>query len=96
MTLLYAVGVLQTFVFNKRWSYRHRGTATAAFMRYGIVYLCGYVLNLAVLIWLVDRVGYPHQLVQGAMIIVLALATFLSLKLWVFAPPAHVTTREAS
>ena len=91
MTLLYAIGVLQTFVFNKRWSYRHRGAATAAFIRYGIVYLCGYASNLAVLFVLVDHLGYPHQLVQGAMIITLAILTFLSLKLWVFAQPAHAT-----
>jgi putative flippase GtrA len=90
MTLLYAVGVLQTFAMNKRWSYRHRGAAGLAFVRYGIVYLAGYLLNLGVLLVLVDRLGYPHQLVQGAMIVVIALFTFVTLKLWVFAerPPA--------
>jgi putative flippase GtrA len=85
MTLLYAAGVLQTFLFNKRWTFSHGGAHRGPFVRYLLAYLSGYVLNLAVLLVLVDWARWPHQAVQGAMIIVLAVMLFLLQKYWVFA-----------
>ncbi len=84
MTLLYAVGVVQTFILNKRWSFRHQGENRTAFVRYCISYSFGYVINLAALYILVDTIGYPHQIVQGAMIIALAVILFALQKFWVF------------
>ncbi len=84
MTSLYIVGVMQTFVFNKRWSFKHNGMVRTALFRYWIVYALGYFINLLALMILVDHVGFPHQLVQGIMIIVLAILLFLAQKLWVF------------
>jgi putative flippase GtrA len=86
MTILYAVGVLQTFFFNKKWTFKQDGAVPAAFYRYCIAYGAGYLLNLAVLYVLVDLQGYPHQLVQATMIVVLAMMLFLSQKFWVFRP----------
>ena len=57
-----------------------------AFYRYCTVYGLGYLLNLAVLYFLVDLHGYPHQSVQAAMIITLAVLLFISQKYWVFRP----------
>jgi len=89
MTLLYALGVIQTFFFNKRWSFRHGGTDGPAFVRYCASYVIGYGLNLAALWVLVDRLGYAHQIVQGIVILVLAVMLFLLQKSWVFpATPA--------
>ena len=89
MSLLYALGVIQTFFFNKRWSFRHGGTHGPAFVRYCASYALGYGVNLAALWVLVDRIGYPHQIVQGIMILALAMMLFLLQKFWVFpATPA--------
>lgn len=84
MSLLYIVGALQTFVFNKKWTFSHEGQLSATFVRYISVYLGGYVINLGILFLLVDRLGYPHQCVQGVMILVLAVFLFVMQKLWVF------------
>ena len=84
MTLLYVLGVVQTFLFNKRWSFKHGGMHGPAFVRYCISYGLGYVLNLVVLIVFVDRFGYPHQIVQGVMVLSLAVMLFLLQKFWVF------------
>lgn len=86
MTLLYAVGVAQTFIFNKKWSFRHGGNAAGAFTRYAASYAAGYALNLFALWLFVDRMGVPHQIVQGIMIVTLAVFLFLAQKFWVFAP----------
>lgn len=86
MTLLYVVGVTQTFFFNKRWSFRHGGIHGPAFARYCIAYGLGYVINLLALIMFVDRMGYPHEIVQGVMVLSLAVMLFLLQKFWVFRP----------
>lgn len=84
MTLLYLLGVLQTFVFNKRWTFGHRGSHGVVFFRYCMAYGLGYVINLLVLLVLVDQHGYPHEIVQGVMILSLAVMLFLLQKYWVF------------
>lgn len=84
MSLLYCVGVLQTFVFNKKWSFRFDGAATPALVRYATAYALGYVINFAALMLLVDQMGLPHQWVQGAMIVVVAVILFLAQRYWVF------------
>jgi putative flippase GtrA len=88
MTVLYCVGLLQTFVFNKKWTFEHGDSHSTVFVRYCIAYALGYAINVAVLLVLVDTLGYPHQLVQGAMILLLAVMLFLAQKYWVFAPVA--------
>ena len=92
MTLLYGIGVAQTFIFNKRWSFRHGGLHGPAFARYCIAYGLGYVINLVVLIVLVDRMGYPHEIVQGVMVLSLAVMLFLLQKFWVFRPSSASST----
>ncbi len=84
MSLAYLIGVAQTFLFNKRWTFDHEGRHASALLRYMSVYAGGYVANLLVLAWLVDDLGYPHQIVQGAMILILAAVFFLLQKFWVF------------
>jgi putative flippase GtrA len=86
MTLLYVVGLLQTFVFNKRWTFQHVGAHRKVFFRYCAAYGFGYVINIGALFILVDLCGFPHQLVQGVMILSLAVMLFLIQKYWVFGP----------
>ena len=93
MSLLYVVGVLQTFLFNRNWTFSHDGPKRRALIRYFCAYGFGYLVNLAVLVILVDHFRLPHQPVQGAMIFVLAGLLFLLQKFWVFRP-AH-PPREA-
>ena len=95
MTLLYALGVTQTFFFNKNWSFRHGGTHGPAFVRYCASYGLGYVVNLAALFVLVDRLGYPHQIVQGAMVLSIAVMLFLLQKFWVFRLNTTLPTANA-
>ena len=90
MTLLYAIGVAQTFYFNKRWSFRYGETQRPAFVRYCVSYALGYVINLIALWVLVDNLGYPHQIVQGALVLSLAVLLFVLQKFWVFrTKPLH-------
>jgi putative flippase GtrA len=85
MSTLYGIGVLQTFVFNKKWSFNHKGATSRTFVRYVAAYLCGYFLNLAALAILVDGYELSHRIVQGCMVVFLAVWLFMLQKFWIFA-----------
>lgn len=76
MTLLYGVGILQTFYFNRRWSFRHTEAPRQPFMRYLMLYLAAWILNWIVLAYLVDGVGLSHFWVQGVMIVLIGVLMF--------------------
>lgn len=86
MSLLFCLGTLQTFVFNKRWSFKYRGRDRMVMLRYLCAYGIGYLVNLAALLVLVDHLHYRHATVQGVMILGVAALMFLLQKFWVFAP----------
>lgn len=94
MTLLFAVGTLQTFFFNKQWTFKHRGNLQQALVKYVVIYGIAYLLNLLALFFLVDHIGYPHQLVQGVTVFALALMLFITLRHWVFANSRDFTASE--
>lgn len=87
MTILFALGTLQTFGLNKRWTFEHRGFVHSTFVKYIAAYCLCYLLNLVALLILVDHLGLPHQGVQGVMILALAIMLFMLQKLWVFRRP---------
>lgn len=97
MTLMYLIGVIQTFFFNKRWSFEFNKNNHPTFIRYVITYVVVYFANLLALYFLVDRMGMPHQLVQGGMIIVFASVLFLVQRYWIFADisQAKMSTAES-
>lgn len=84
MTLLYIIGVTQTFIFNKKWTFSHSGTVKNTFWRYITVYGVGYLMNLTILAICVDALRWPHQYVQGVTILIIAVWLFLTQKFWVF------------
>lgn len=96
MSLLYVVGVLQTFVFNRKWSFGFVGAVKPAFVRYTIVYATGYIINFLVLMLLVDLNGFPHQFVMGSMVLFMAVFFFICQKFWVFGVKASVLPRSVT
>lgn len=93
MTLLYAAGVIQSFAFNRTWSFRHNGTHGPAFARYVMTYGLGYLVNLAALYFFADRLGWPHEVVQASMVLVVAVLLFVLQKFWVFRHPGGAVPR---
>lgn len=91
MTAVFALGVLQTFVLNKRWSFAYHGPRGRAMLRYLIAYAAAYTINLTAMLLLVDVEGFSHRVVQAVMVVVVALFLFLVQRLWVFrSPPISV------
>jgi putative flippase GtrA len=90
MTLLFATGALQTFIFNKLWTFDYHGIIRTSFAKYLVIYCFAYVFNLVALFFFVDHLGYEHQIVQGLIIIFTGVVLFTLQRYWVFG--ASVTT----
>lgn len=90
MSALYAVGAAIGYVSNRRLTFAHRGSHWRSGLKYAFVHAVGYLFNWAILSVFVDRMGYPHQVVQAFAIFVVAAYLFLAFKLFVFAPTAPV------
>ena len=84
MTIIYAAGVTFTYLMNRNWTFVYSGPRRAALLRYLLVYGLGYGINFLGLSVMVDRLSYPHKVVQAGLILVLAIALFLAQKFWVF------------
>ena len=84
MTLLYGIGILQSFLLNRQWTFGHHGHISHGFIRYLLMYAAGYCINLTGLYLLVDIAGFPHQIIQLLIAVPLAIMFFVLLRLWVF------------
>ena len=84
MSLLYGAGATVSFFGNRKLTFSHSGSLLGSGIRYVIAHCFGYLINLAILILMVDRLGYPHQWVQAAAVFVVAIFLFLAFKYFVF------------
>lgn len=84
MTVLFVIGVAISFLLNRNWSFADKGSVSGSLTRFVIVYMTGYGLNLMALMVFFDRLGYPHQWVQGIATIVIAVVLFLLNRYFVF------------
>ncbi len=84
MSLLYGVGAAIGFMGNRRFTFAHKGSLVGTGIRYAIAHCFGYFLNLAILIVMVDKLGYTHQWVQAVAIFIVAGFLFMTFKYFVF------------
>ena len=84
MTVTYCSGVVMGFMLNRRFTFAFGGEGSAAFVRYVCAYVLGYFINFFGLWLLARNLGIPHEIVQGWMILGIAVLLFLLQKYWVF------------
>jgi putative flippase GtrA len=84
MTLAYGMGMIISFVGNRKWTFGHRGHFVPTLIRFAIANLVGYGVNFGLLWLFVSRCGLPQIPVQFFATGCVALCTFLMMRLWVF------------
>lgn len=84
MTVVYVAGVLIGFIGHRVWSFEHKGRVDAALVRYVAVYALGYVVNYVGLEFGLAILHWRHEVVQGAMIAILAVILFVLQRYFVF------------
>lgn len=83
-SLLYFTGMSINFFGSRSHIFRHEGSIRGAGVRYVVIAVIGYLINIGLFILLVDNLGYPHKWVQIAAIFIVAGYLFLSFKYFVF------------
>jgi putative flippase GtrA len=96
MTITFSVGVLLSFLANRRITFRHRGDQLAALLRFLACYAILYLIDFIALWVFAGRMGFAHQIVQGGVILVLPLLAFTIQKYWVFPAAAGTVGRVAT
>ena len=86
ISVLYSALVIIGFFANRRFTFGHNDHIGITVIRYLVVQLFGYLLNLSLLVMFVDWLGFSHQLVQFIAIIVVAIFLFVLTRFFVFIP----------
>jgi len=84
MSMMYLTGASIGFIGNRKWTFSHEGTMWKSLIRYGTAHFFGYLMNLSLLLLFVDELGYPHQWVQAAAVVLVAGFLFAAFKYFVF------------
>lgn len=84
VAICYPCAMLVSFLGNRSFTFQFRGGMTGSGARFILAHAISYGINLGLLYVFVDRLGYPHQLVQAVAIFVCAAFLFVALKFFVF------------
>lgn len=84
--IVFVFGVMQTFVFNRRWTFSQQHSGSMQLPRYLIVYIIAFLVNILCIYIFVNLMAYPHQWVQAVAIPVLGVFLFIGQRYWVFGP----------
>ncbi|WP_076998634.1 GtrA family protein [Variovorax sp. KK3] len=84
VTLMYPIGAVTAYFGHARYSFAYSGRTSHGLLRYAIAHVIGYGVNVGMLYVLSDRLGYPHQAVQAAAIVVVAGILYLLFRYFVF------------
>jgi putative flippase GtrA len=84
VTLLYPIGALTGYFGHARYAFGYGGRTSRGILRYAIAHLIGYGANIGMIHLFSDRMGYPHQLIQGLAIFVVSGILFLLFRYFVF------------
>lgn len=88
MSLLYVPGVLLGFLWNRSFTFHHRGNVPLSMARYLSAYAVGFVFTFAALLIFVDWLGLPADPVVLVLIFVTAALLYCLQRYWVFRQPA--------
>jgi putative flippase GtrA len=84
VTIVFFVGIVYTFWFNKIFVFRRAGPAYSQMVRYLAIYFGAWLLNLVLLDILLTDFHVNRFIAQGILIVPFAVAIFLALKYVVF------------
>ena len=87
MTIVYLFFASLGFIGHKKWSFSHEGLFLKTGVRYIVAHSLAYLLNLFLLYFFFNLLGYPYQLVQAGVMVVLVFFLFTMFKFFVFRNP---------
>ncbi len=88
--IAWTLGALNSYVHNRRWTFRSRGRYAPELVRFGAVQCAGLVLDLVLLHALTHDAGVNDLVAQALVYPATTVATFLLSRQWAFAPVGPV------
>lgn len=83
VTVLFAIVMAINFTVNRKWTFKSNGAYSQALLKFVIVYLAGYGMNILILATFVDYLSYSASWVQLATTVLLPIYYFLANKFFV-------------
>lgn len=80
----YGVGIVVSFVLNRRFTFAHRGSALVAFLRFLMTVGIAYLLNLATVMACIRLLSVNHYVAHVVGIIPYNLSTYVLSRIFVF------------
>lgn len=80
----YSCGLVLSFVLNKHWSFRYKGTFGFALFRFLLVILVAYLLNLGFILVAINNFGINSYLAQALGIVPYTVVTYLGSRYFAF------------
>lgn len=80
----YSVGLLLSFALNSRWTFAYRGPHLPALIKFMLVTLAAYAMNLATVMGAITYFGLNSYIAQAVGIVPYTLTSFLASKYLVF------------
>jgi putative flippase GtrA len=84
--LAFFAGALNSYAFNRRWTFRSRRRRVPEALRFGIVQCVGLALDVWLLFFFVHDIGVHHLIAQAIVFPLASLAMFMLSRQWAFAP----------
>ena len=84
MTFLYIIAASTSFFAYKKFTFFYERDVLKSGARYVIAHMFGFLLNWIILNTFVERLNYPHQIVQAVAVFVVAAFLFVVFNLFVF------------
>jgi len=89
--LAFALGALNSYVLNRRWTFRSRGRYAPEVVRFAVVQCIGLAVDVLLLGALTEDVGLHHLLAQAIVFPVASGVTFALSRQWAFAGVSSAT-----
>jgi putative flippase GtrA len=91
--LAFAVGALNSYAWNRRWTFRSRDRPVRELLRFGVVQCVGLGTDVWLLHTLTRGVGLHHLIAQMLVLPVASTVTFLLSRYWAFAGAQRISRR---
>ena len=91
----FAAGAANSFLLNRRWTFRSRAPAAPEAVRFLVVQVVGLALDVTLLYLLVGGIGIHHLLAQALVFPVASVLTFGLSRRWAFAVTPTRARRRA-
>ena len=80
----YAVGFIASFFLNRNWTFQFEGRSSATFVKFALVVMVSYAVNLVVVLGCIDYLGLNSYLAQALGTVPYALLSYLGCRFIVF------------